>query len=86
MFSIGSMSTVGPLDIPSINTGRPGVTVEHDEKPQALNMMEEIDLNRAEKGARPTIRRATCTDAQNQENKGSAWSGVGRRKASLTTA
>ena len=83
MFSIGSVSTVGPLDTPA---GRPSVVVEHDEKPAALNKVEEPTTKSAwEKLADIVPRRATCANVQVQGNDAAAGSGgLGRRKLSLT--
>jgi hypothetical protein len=72
LYSIGSVSTLGPLDTVSTS-----VTVEHDEKPEELNKdSAKIAVDRLS-----TPRRATCANVQGQRSVG-----FGRRKLSLTTS
>jgi hypothetical protein len=84
LFSIGSVSTVDgrcPLD-----TGRPSVAVEHDEKPASLNPSVEAAKAADERvpvPPRSTARRATYANVQTQ--KGNGWfGGLGKRKMSAT--
>ena len=87
LFSIGSVSTVGPLD--TLPVGRPSVLVEHDEKPIALNQKETVTAAKPddEKVYKTIPRRATYANLQTQRVNGRGWlGGFGKRKTSLTTA
>ncbi len=84
LFSIGSMSSVCPMDVSS---GRPPVVLEHDEKSAALDKITQHKETTSEEVLRSKPRRATCDSVQKQDVGGKGWlGGLGRRRTSLTAA
>ena len=82
LFSIGSVSSVGPMDT---TTARPSVVIEHDEKPAALNKATQPRGSTLEKVLPSKPRRATCDSVEKQDVSGKAWlGGLGRRRTSVT--
>jgi hypothetical protein len=86
LFSVGSVSTIGPMDLPAT---RPGIVVEHDERPAALNQMEGMEDHKDQDGfvsAKTTGRRSTFANTLTQSVKlGGLAERMERRNMSLTT-